>query len=432
MDIVSAIEENKITINDVMRKNRESSSPLFTALGLDYDPFILGYDSTIFKICEFLIEDKKNVPYGLSTSTKNYGFFPKPFLILAGISGTGKTKWVRDQAVPGKGNVEVVPVRPDWHEPSDLLGYVSRISGEPKFVPARFLHFLVFAWRDSCAAESCLNPSSSALLGMTPFWLCLDEINLAPVEQYFADYLSVLERREWGSGRYSCPPLLAFEPGLAEATRAGLGMDAGDPLWAAFMAGGGVPLPPNLVVAGTVNMDETTHGFSRKVLDRALTVELDSVDFSRFGGTPADAPRIAVPWTKLSAVSSSSEIEMPEAHRGAALGILEKWNGIFEGTAFRIAYRTINESLLIAASLADLPEADALDWIAMAKLLPRLEGDEDRLGYDRDGDDGTYLDAVASDWSGRFGDAWEGSRAKRKLEFMTSRLRRSGFTTYWP
>jgi len=87
---------------------------------------------------------------------------------------------------------------------------VSRISGEPKFVPTRFLSFFLSAWRGSWTADQTLNPSAAALEAMIPFWLCLDEMNLAPVEQYFADYLSVLEQREWAGGRYLCPPCSLF------------------------------------------------------------------------------------------------------------------------------------------------------------------------------------------------------------------------------
>ena len=78
---------------------------------------------------------------------------PKPFLLLAGISGTGKTRFVRRQAeATGAKEAEnfcQVPVRPDWHEPSDLLGYVSRIGRDgDEYVPTKFLTFLVKAWEE--------------------------------------------------------------------------------------------------------------------------------------------------------------------------------------------------------------------------------------------------------------------------------------------
>jgi hypothetical protein len=358
---------------------------------------------------------------------------PKPFLLLAGISGTGKTRWVRERELEGEGNVELIPVRPDWHEPSDLLGYVSRISGLPVFVPTPFLAFIVKAWRNAWKSDPSLNASSSVLAEMLPFWLCLDEMNLAPVEQYFADYLSVLELRRWADGLYSCPPLLRIEADLAETKRTALGMDATDPLWRAFAEAGGIPLPPNLIVVGTVNMDETTHAFSRKVLDRALTVEFDAVDFGLFGGARIDGHASAsVPWDGISSVTDSRDLDLDEGMRSAVIGLLESWNGILAQTPFRIAYRTINEALLIAGSLPDAKIGEVLDWVAMTKLLPRLEGDEDKLGLDRDGGEVSYFEKLGQDWQVRFGDAWAGSRSKAKLDFMSLRLKRSGYSSFWP
>ena len=77
-------------------------------------------------------------------------------------------------------NFQLIKVRPNWHDSSDLLGYEWRISGKERYVVTDFMRFIV----------------KSAQYPKTPFFLCLDEINLAPVEQYFAEYLSVLETRE--------------------------------------------------------------------------------------------------------------------------------------------------------------------------------------------------------------------------------------------
>jgi hypothetical protein len=357
---------------------------------------------------------------------------PKPFLLLAGISGTGKTKWVLDRKIEGQDNVEVIPVRPDWHEPTDLLGYISRVSGSPVFVPTAFLHFLVRAWQSAWNAESTLYSSSTKLKNMIPFWLCLDEMNLAPVEQYFADYLSVLEQRKWVSGVYYSPPLLVIGKEIREAVRLALGFSADDLLWTAFSDAGGIPLPPNLIIVGTVNMDETTHGFSRKVLDRALTVEFDAIDFSKFGGTALEDGEDEIPWTGLSSFTDSKEMELSSDVTSAVLAFLENWNAVLAQTTFRIAYRTINESLLIAGSLSAQPVEKILDWIAMTKLLPRLEGDENKLGMDREGEEASYIDDIIADWTVRFGAAWLGSHAKRKLDFMSQRLKRSGYTSFWP
>ncbi len=135
----------------------------------------------------------------------------KPFMLLAGISGTGKSRIVREMAKAcwtpeddeywkdkEKGirnncpkNFCMVQVKPNWHDSSELFGYVSRISGKPEFVAGDFLKFLVKAWEDTDV----------------PYFLCLDEMNLAPVEQYFAEYLSVIESRNSDGNAITTDPI---------------------------------------------------------------------------------------------------------------------------------------------------------------------------------------------------------------------------------
>ena len=137
----------------------------------------------------------------------------KPFILLAGISGTGKSRIVRqlargccpemkdgqphplvDEQTPG--NFELIPVRPNWHDSTELMGYVTRITGtgKPKYVLTPFVKFLVKAW----------------LHKDVPFFLCLDEMNLAPVEQYFAEYLSKIETRKLSGGEIVTDVLVEF------------------------------------------------------------------------------------------------------------------------------------------------------------------------------------------------------------------------------
>lgn len=129
----------------------------------------------------------------------------KPFLLLAGISGTGKSRIVRELAracwddksdeykAQKPKNFQMVQVKPNWHDSSDLIGYVSRVSGKAEFVAGEFLKFIAKAWENT----------------ETPYFLCLDEMNLAPVEQYFAEYLSVIEsRKSHGDGIVTTDPIL--------------------------------------------------------------------------------------------------------------------------------------------------------------------------------------------------------------------------------
>ena len=216
----------------------------------------------------------------------------KPFILLAGISGTGKSRIVRqlargccpetkdglphplrDEQKPG--NFELIPVRPNWHDSTELMGYVTRITGtgKPKYMLTPFVKFLVKAW----------------LHKDVPFFLCLDEMNLAPVEQYFAEYLSKIETRKLSGGEVVTDVLVEFTDEVCGSAIEELLKPykpaAGSPippevtaLENAMKADKGVRIPPNLVVMGTVNMDETTCSFSRKVLDRAMSFELNDVE----------------------------------------------------------------------------------------------------------------------------------------------------------
>ena len=155
---------------------------------------------------------KKAINSGIDRG--QYSAVNKPFLLLAGISGTGKTRFVREQAKTSQQFAEtycLTSVRPDWHEPSDLLGYISRLNGAAEYITTDVLQFIAKAWRAIADSDLTVGMQESedqgkrlvvagerdALDEVLPYWLCLDEMNLAPVEQYFADYLSVLETREW-------------------------------------------------------------------------------------------------------------------------------------------------------------------------------------------------------------------------------------------
>lgn len=392
----------------------------------------------------------------------------KPFLLLAGISGVGKTRFVREQANASRkdlSNYCFIPVRPDWHEPSDLLGYITRLGPNGAcYIATDFLRFLVEAWKDAATSASAEKIQCKECSEMTPFWLCLDEMNLAPVEQYFADYLAVLETREWMENGYRCDPL--FKAGVLPQLSSygidsfwkGLGLKGNNPLYNGlreyFSAENrGIPIPPNLIVAGTINMDETTHGLSRKVIDRALTI-----DFGEF--YPNDFTAFFEPKTKAvilghstSVLAHKKDLEgvVSDLTGEKTIGFLESVNEILVQTPFELAFRALNEAFLLVISFSPENKAElqaTWDDFLMMKVLPRIEGDGDTLAFDGEKSLLTELrdllkDQFAEIWSKGRKDFLRESvtgeriefiecRCKRKINWMQDRLERNGFTSFWP
>ena len=312
----------------------------------------------------------------------------KPFLLLAGISGTGKSRIVRELAracwkegseeysAQKPSNFEMIQVKPNWHDSSELFGYISRVSGQPEYVPGEFLKFVARAWENIDV----------------PHFLCLDEMNLAPVEQYFAEFLSVIESRKCNEdGTITTDPIL-------EKSDTGWYFDLTTSITTTdairhLFNEKGISLPPNLVVVGTVNMDETTFSFSRKVLDRAMSIEMNEVDL--YGGLTERYESIGkIDYNDLigTAVEGVDVYTENKDVCDLALEYLATVNEKLEGTPFKIAYRTRNEFLLYVvnnlpynqdAEGNELPQgyviARALDEITSMKILSRIEGDDTKI-----------------------------------------------------
>lgn len=367
----------------------------------------------------------------------------KPFLLLAGISGTGKSRIVRELAKacwekgskeykdPKPKNFEMVQVKPNWHDSSELIGYVSRVSGSPVFVAGDFLKFVAKAWE---------NPD-------VPYFLCLDEMNLAPVEQYFAEYLSVIESRKADeNGNISTDPILKSDEQWYFNLTAQLTHK--EDIRTLFNTEG-ICIPQNLIVIGTVNMDETTFSFSRKVLDRAMTIEMNEVDL--YGGLDDRHEKIG----KLEAGNLiGTAVEGVDVYRenkevcDTALKYLQAVNLNLEGTPFKVAYRTRNEVLLYVvnnlpynkdskgnALSQDYVIARALDEITNMKILSRVEGDETKVSASfLDGLENTIKTGLVTVCSNLFEEG-EGKKAYvsvslAKLTEMKKRLT-SGYTSFW-
>lgn len=376
---------------------------------------------------------------------------PKPFLILAGISGTGKTRFVRQQAeLTGKNNYCLVSVRPDWHEPSDLLGYISHLGSQPKYITTDVLRFIVQAWKHISASGFDLKTgkvTEEQLNDIRPYWLCLDEMNLAPVEQYFSDYLSILETRQWSGEVYQCDPLLKASV-LENIQPTDLGLGEGDELWEHFKENG-ISIPFNLIVAGTVNMDETTHGFSRKVLDRALSFDFNefySNDFNAYFSPNAQNKTFTYPI--YSDASLSLNFDSPFVKESCEF--LSEVNSVLKNSPFELAYRALNELLLSVKCSNPKNEIElqsVWDDFLMMKVLPRIEGDSEKLDFDGEKSLLTNLEAIIKEqlsaiWEGKkridlFRETNEGDviniecRSKAKISWMQTKLEKFGFTHFW-
>lgn len=377
----------------------------------------------------------------------------KPFLLLAGISGTGKSRIVRELArscwdkdseeykAQKPRNFEMIQVKPNWHDSSELFGYVSRISGNAKYIAGDFLKFITHAW------ENWLSNNKR------PYFLCLDEMNLAPVEQYFAEYLSVVESRKLDAGTIKSDPLIKQDADgfhdLIDRQLAWKQQEVHD-----MYEKDGICLPPNLIVVGTVNMDETTFSFSRKVLDRAMTIEMNEVDL--WGGLTDRYESIEQQGVKTLIGTAVEGVDVYASHQevcDTCLTYLQKVNEVLEETPFKVAYRTRNEVLLYVVNNLPynksedgtaLPQeyviARALDEITNMKILSRIEGDESKVRKDRlDRLVETIREGLESISGRQYGaesmerddNQIEKSISIAKLEEMMKKLTDSGYTSYW-
>ena len=360
---------------------------------------------------------------------ERFSFVPalltKPFLLLAGISGTGKSRIVRELAracwkpdseefkAHKPSNFEMIQVKSNWHDSSELLGYVSRISGKPEFVAGDFLRFIVKAWENR----------------NVPCFLCLDEMNLAPVEQYFAEYLSVIETRKLENDEIVTDPILKVN---AEQWYIDLihRLTSDETLSKQFLEKG-IAIPQNLFVVGTVNMDETTFSFSRKVLDRAMTIEMNEVDLE--GGLENDG---SDGFGYIGEALHAQFVEGKDVYSDykelcdKVISYLKSVNEKLEGTPFKIAYRTRNEFLVYAVNrwlLSDGQDVflNAVDEMTSMKILSRIEGDADKVG--------SVLDDLQSLLEDAFGESElkTSSVSLSKLREMKKKLDKTQYTSFW-
>jgi len=244
------------------------------------------------------------------------------FAILTGLSGSGKTTLARSYAAAlielTSGSVKdrllTVPVAPGWTDPSPLLGYLNPLRpGE--YVGTPFLDLLL-----SCASQ----PGK-------PHVAVLDEMNLSHPEQYLAPLLSSMELEDEALVLHGEEGEINGVPGRLRR------------------------YPSNLVLIGTVNMDETTHGLSDKVLDRAVTIEFWEIDLDQY-------PR----WGSRGL-----------AREGEVRQVLHDLLRILSPIRLHFGWRVVDDVLDFMKHTGDgghLPHESALDRIVYSKIVPKLRG----------------------------------------------------------
>ena len=366
----------------------------------------------------------------------------KPFAILAGASGTGKSRMVRKlaymtclntQLQPNPAtkksieNFRMVQVKPNWHDSTDLLGYRSAVSGSDKYVSTDFVRFILKAHA----------------FPTTPFFVCLDEMNLAPVEHYFAEFLSAMESGRVENGVYITDPVISpgeFGGDIANLDPQGYSIPNDRK---ALIETHGLYIPKNLFVVGTVNMDDSTRGFSRKVLDRAMTIVMDKVDFTDLQ-SPADlilvdekdgAGNVIKKGLLLDEPQIKQFIERvpfePAKFDDPFRDRLEAFRKSLANTALAFAFRfaiectQYREAMRILYSGANPPITEydliALDHLTLMKLLPRLEGNKDERAK--------IIDALKAFFQTLGG---HDLSAKELARMITAAETNGGYLSFWP
>ena len=398
----------------------------------------------------------------------------KPFLILGGFSGTGKSLLVKSLAFAtcpcdgvlntsetSPGNYLLVSVKPNWHDATDITGFRSSVNRN--YYVTDFMRFLV---------KAKLHPN-------VPFFVCLDEMNLAPVEEYFADFLSVIESRKrkkdgtivtdaivpasvFNDKDYADDFDVFLKIGLKpinevkDITEFTAKVKESDSDESEFfeqswlveeLKRDGLTIPQNVIIIGTVNMDDTTNSFSRKVIDRAMTFEtiVGTFDSSYFD---SDVTLGYVKNYRKGELFISDEVRATEMmedgrftlsdeEKNRIIGFINDINSDMEGTPFKISYRILNETILlyrakqkIVELMGEEEENDGVeintdlnsifDDILMQKVLPRIEGDFEKC------------DKCLVKLGDR-AERMEWKQSSEKIEFMIKRFGKdhSGFTSFW-
>lgn len=398
----------------------------------------------------------------------------KPFLILGGFSGTGKSQKVKELAFAtcpcdgvlnvsetSPGNYLLVSVKPNWHDATDITGFRSSVNRN--YYVTDFMRFLVKAKQYEAQH--------------VPFFVCLDEMNLAPVEEYFADFLSVIESRKRCADGSIVTDAIVPASVFNDTDYANdfnifmkLGLELTNPDWVAEQINelplaeqaeafvrkdiveelkrDGMTIPSNVIIIGTVNMDDTTNSFSRKVIDRAMTFEtiVGEFDTNYFNGdvalnynkNPRKGELFLSDEVRATQMIEEGRFVLTEPEQQKIVDFINQINEDLEGSPFKISYRILNETILLYRSKKRIKEImdegdgfeedvvfntdlnSIFDDILMQKVLPRIEGDYDKCSKCLNK---LSTRADENDWK----------KSMEKIEFMIKRFGtdKSGFTSFW-
>ncbi|MDV3104074.1 McrB family protein [Thermococcus waiotapuensis] len=362
-----------------------ASSKLQGVYLIDISPKVLynlgivskSVDTTVTKLGEYLASKGYLYPSYLVaqfyTALKTKGF-----VILSGLTGTGKTKIAQELAEllddSGK-NFLFLSVRPDWRDSKALLGYYNWLN--QKYYRTELLEFILEAKKDY----------EQKRRNARPYFVLLDEMNLAHVEYYFADFLSVLESGRDEEG-FTREPLRLHD--VDEVEKWGIPKE--------------IYLPPNLYIIGTVNMDETTYAFSPKVLDRAFVVEFHDVDLEEYPPEPYEPTSEAIESLKQTVLQdlkgpngeflARSKDELNEAVREFKGKHSDYWdtlvtlNKALEPYDMHFGYRVVDEIALFFKIAKESKEKgivefenddEIFDLAILMKVLPKFHGNRKKL-----------------------------------------------------
>lgn len=276
----------------------------------------------------------------------------KPFVLLTGLSGSGKTKiaqsfvkWICED----ESQYKIIPVGADWTNREPLLGYPNGLNSKEYITP------------DSGALNLIIEASNNT---DKPYFLILDEMNLSHVERYFADFLSVMESDD----------KISLYSGAARKDLDGNEIP-NEIFWS-----------KNLFIIGTVNIDETTYMFSPKVLDRANTIEfrVDETNIRSFFDLPSK-----VDLSVLERKGSSMAKSFLEISRDNTIKTEPEYTDVFvdffnelKKVGAEFGYRTAVEMLLLIKKLkviSEISKNESIDIAVMQKLLPKLHGSRSKI-----------------------------------------------------